>query len=49
MMEPLSVFSVRNENQSLDVVLPFFIYAFNFFYEIYKKFLVHLIARLIWQ
>ena len=25
-VEPLSVLSVRNENQSLDVVLPFFIY-----------------------
>ena len=32
--------------RSLDVVLPFFIFVFNFFYEIYKEFLVYLIARL---
>ena len=32
--------------RSLDVVLPFFIFVFKFFYEIYKEFLVHLIARL---
>ena len=38
-VKPLSVLSVRNENQSLDVVLPFFIFVFNFFYEIYKEFL----------
>ena len=44
-VEPLSVLS----NQSLDGVLPFFILVFNFFYEIYQEFLVHLIARLIWQ
>ena len=47
-VELLFVLSVRNENRSLEVVLPFFIF-FNFFYEIYKEFLVHLISRLIWQ
>ena len=45
-VEHLSAFNVRNKNQSLDVVLPFFILVFNFFYEIYKEFLVHLIVRL---
>ena len=46
-VEPLSVLSVRNENQtqSLDVVSPFFIFVFNFFYEIYKEFLVYFIVR----
>ena len=49
-VEPLSVLSVRNENQSLDVVLLFFIYfCFQIFYKTYKKFLVYLIVRLIWQ
>ena len=32
--------------RSLDVVLPFFIFVFKFFYEMYKEFLVYLIARL---
>ena len=32
--------------RSLDVVLPYFIFVFKFFYEIYKDFLVYLIARL---
>ena len=41
--------SVRNKNQSLDVVLPFFIFVFNFFYKIYEESLVHLIAGLIWR
>ena len=48
-VEPLSVLSVRNENQSFDDVLPFFIFVFKFFYEIYKEFLVYFIIRLIWQ
>ena len=49
-VEPLSVLSVRNENQSLDVVLLFFIYfCFQIFYNTYKEFLVYLIVRLIWQ
>ena len=48
-VEPFSALSVRNENQSLDVVSPFIIFVFKFFYEIYKELLVHLIARLIWQ
>ena len=39
-VEPLPVLSVWNENQSLDVVLPFFIFVFNFFL-IYKEFLVY--------
>ena len=46
--EPLSMLSVRNENQSL-VVLPFFIFVSKFFYEIYKEFLIYFIVRLIWQ
>ena len=50
LVEPLSVLSVRNHNQSLDVVLPFFIFVFKFFFsEIYKESLVHFIDRLIWQ
>ena len=44
-----SVLSVLNNNQSLDVVLPFFIFVFKFFYEIYKKFLIYFMLRLIWQ
>ena len=32
--------------RSLDVGLPFFIFVFKFFYEIYKGFLVYLIAKL---
>ena len=32
--------------RNLDVVLPFFIFVFKFFYEIYQEFLVYLIARL---
>ena len=49
-VEPLPVLSVRNENQSLDVVLLFFIYfCFQIFYTTYKEFLVYLIVRLIWQ
>ena len=32
--------------RSLDVLLPFFIFVFKIFYEIYKEFLVYLIARL---
>ena len=43
--EPLSVLSVRNENQSLDVVLPFFIFVFNFTFEIYKEFLVYSLSK----
>ena len=39
-VKPLSVLSVQNENQSLDVVLPFFIFVCIFFYEISKEFLV---------
>ena len=39
-VKPLSVLSVRNENQSLDVVLSFYIFVFKFFYEIYKEFLL---------
>ena len=47
-VEPLSVLSVRNENQSFDGVLPFFIFVcFQIFYKIYKEFLVYLIVRLI--
>ena len=46
-VEPLSALSVSNENQSLDVVLPFL--CLKFFYEIYKEFFVHLVAGLIWQ
>ena len=34
---------------SLDDVLPFFIFVFKVFYEIYKEFLVYLIPKLIWQ
>ena len=49
LVEPLSVLSVRNENQSFDDVLPFYIFVFNFFYEIYKEFLVYFNVRLIWQ
>ena len=37
---------VLNFLRSLDVALPFFIFVFKFFYEIYKEFLVCLIARL---
>ena len=49
-VEPLSVLIVRNESQSLDVVLSFFIYfCFQIFCKTYKKFLVYLIVRLIWQ
>ena len=48
-VEPLSVLSVRNKNQSLDVVLSFLFLVFNFFNEIYKECLVHFIVRLIWQ
>ena len=49
-VEPLCELSVRNENQSLDVVLLFFIYfCFQIFYKTYKEFLVYLIVRLIWQ
>ena len=48
-VEPLSVLSVRNQNQSLDVVLPFFIFVFKFFSKIYKEFLVYFIVGLIWQ
>ena len=48
-VEPLSVLSVRNENQSLVVVLSFSIFVFNFFYKAYKEFLVYFIVRLIWQ
>ena len=47
LVEPPSVLSVRNENQSLDVALPFFIFVFKFFYEICKEFLIYCIARLI--
>ena len=36
---------VRNENQSLDVMLPFFIFVFNFFCKIYKEFLVYFIVK----
>ena len=32
--------------RSLDVVLPFFVFVSKFFYEVYKEFLVYLIARL---
>ena len=32
-MEPLSVLRVRNQSQSLDVVLPFFIVVFKFFFS----------------
>ena len=46
-VEPLSVLSVRSENLSLDVVLPFFIFVFKILYEIYKEFLVYFIVRLI--
>ena len=41
--------SVRNKDQSLLVVLSFIIFVFKFFYEIYKEFLVHLIAGLIFE
>ena len=34
-MQPLPVLSVRNKNQSLDVVLSFIVFVFKFFYEIY--------------
>ena len=44
-VESLSVLSARNKNQSLDVVSPFFIFVFKFFYEYYKEFLVSLIVR----
>ena len=37
-VEPLPVLSVRNESQSLDVVLSFFIFVFKFFYESYRSF-----------
>ena len=47
MVEPLSMISVRNKTQSLDVVLPFFIFVFKFVYEIYKEFLVYFIVRLL--
>ena len=33
-VEPLFVLCVRNENQSLDAVLPLFIFVFKFFYKI---------------
>ena len=36
---------LRNEIQSLDVVLPFFIFVLKFFYEIYKEFLVYFILK----
>ena len=32
--------------RSLDVVLPFFIFVFKFFFQIYQELLVYLIARL---
>ena len=32
-VEPLSVLSVRNKNQSSDVVLPFFIFVFKIFFQ----------------
>ena len=48
-VEPLSVFCVRNKNQSLDVVLPFFIFVFKYIYEIYKECLVYFIFGLIGQ
>ena len=37
---------ILNIFRSLDVVLPFFILVFKFFYGIYKEFLVSLIAKL---
>ena len=43
-VEPLFVFSVRNQNQSLDVALSFFIFVFKFFSKIYKEFLVYFIV-----
>ena len=45
-MEPLCALSVQNKNQSLDVVLPFFIFVFKFFYKIYQEFLVCFIVGL---
>ena len=36
--EPLFVLIVRNENQSLQVVLPFFIFAFIFFLKFNRSF-----------
>ena len=36
-VESLSVLSVRNQNQSLDVVLPLFIFVFNFFFLKFTK------------
>ena len=38
MVEPLSVLSVRSENQSLDAVLPFFIFVFKFFMKFTRSF-----------
>ena len=32
--------------RSLDIVWPFLIFVFKFYYEIYKEFLVYLIAEL---
>ena len=37
-VKPLSVLSVRKENQSLDVVLPFSIFVFNFFMKFTRGF-----------
>ena len=48
-LEPLSVLIIRNKNQSLDVVLPFFIFVFKFYYEIYNEFVVYFIVGLIRQ
>ena len=47
-VEPLSVLRVRNQNQSLDVVLPSIIFDFKFFFLKFTEFLVHFIVRLIW-
>ena len=46
-VETLSVLTVRNENQSLGVVLLIFSFVFRFFYEIYKECLVYFIVELI--
>ena len=37
-VELLSMLSVRNENQGLNVVLPFFIFVFKFFMKFTRSF-----------
>ena len=45
---PMSTIT-QNFLRNLDDMLPYFIFVLKFFYEIFKEFLVYLIARLIRQ